>query len=83
MDDQHRLTYLTRYYYELQGIRTAPVLSPPIRLAQTDLDYASHKQALLESLSWLWRLVFLLHYFLPFPWILALRVHACMDKSAV
>ncbi|MGA7831385.1 MAG: hypothetical protein WCA21_10520 [Terracidiphilus sp.] len=25
MDDQSRLTYLTRYYYELQGIRTAPL----------------------------------------------------------
>jgi len=24
MDDRTRLTYLTRYYYELQGIRTAP-----------------------------------------------------------
>jgi hypothetical protein len=26
MDDQSRLTYLTRHYYELQGIRTAPLL---------------------------------------------------------
>jgi hypothetical protein len=25
MDDQSRLTYLTRHYYELQGIRTAPL----------------------------------------------------------
>jgi hypothetical protein len=25
MDDQGRLTYLTRHYYELQGIRTAPM----------------------------------------------------------
>jgi hypothetical protein len=25
MDDQIRLTYLTRYYYELQGLRTAPL----------------------------------------------------------
>jgi hypothetical protein len=25
MDDQNRLTYLTRHYYELQGIRTAPM----------------------------------------------------------
>jgi hypothetical protein len=25
MDDQRRLTYLTRYYYELQGIRTLPL----------------------------------------------------------
>jgi hypothetical protein len=25
MDDRSRLTYLTRHYYELQGIRTAPV----------------------------------------------------------
>lgn len=26
MDDRTRLTYLTRYYYQLQGIRTAPAL---------------------------------------------------------